>query len=326
VLITGASRGLGLDLARLYAKRGDHVAICARDPDELERVRRELEQSGGSVLAEVCDASDAEQVAQLVQRVHDVLGPIELLITCAATIQVGPVEHMTTQDFEEAMAGIFWTTYHPTMAVLPSMRQRREGQIVHVTSFGGRFATPHMLPYCAAKFAATGFSEGLRAELRSQGIRVTTITPGFLRTGAQVNAPFKGDQEKEFTWFAAGLTLPLLSLSSEVAAKRIARAAELDRAESTLTAGVRAVIIAKAMAPGLVSTLAALHNRLLPKASSGSQARRGIDVANSSSSKLVRHLERLGRKNAQRHNAYPGPLNVARAASQHDGSPSGLEA
>jgi short-subunit dehydrogenase len=310
VLITGASRGLGLDLARLYAERGEQVAICARDEDEVERARRELAQTGARIHAEVCDAADPQQVERLVAHVNDTLGPVDMLITCAATIQVGPLEAMTTRDFEEAMAGIFWTTYHPTMAVLGGMRARGRGHIVHVTSFGGRIAAPHMLPYCAAKFAATGFSEGLRAELLPHGIQVTTITPGLLRTGAHVNAPFKGQHEKELLWFSAGLNLPLISLSSEAAAKRIARAIDRKRAESSLTLGIRAAIVAKALMPDLVSKLTALQARLLPKPNGSTEARRGIDVARAASSPLVRRIERWGRPNAERHHAYPGPLSV----------------
>jgi short-subunit dehydrogenase len=220
---------------------------------------------------------------------------------------------MVSRDFEDAFKGIFWTTYHPTMAVLPGMRARRAGQIVHITSFGGRFATPHLLPYCVAKFAATGFSEGVRAEVRGQGIRVSTITPGLLRTGAHLNVPFKGKHEREFLWFAAGTTLPGLSLASEVAAERIARIIERGQAESTLTAGVRAAVIAKAVAPGFMSRVQALQNRLLPKArgAAAQTTRRGIEVVQGSSSAWIKGLERFGRKNAERHHAYPGPIRVA---------------
>ena len=118
-------------------------------------------------------------------------------------------------DFEDALRQIFWTTYHASMAALPVMRKQKSGHIAHVTSFGGKVSVPHLLPYCTAKFAATGFSEGLRAAVAKDGIRVTTITPGIMRTGAHVNAPFKGDQEAEYAWFAAGATLPLVSLASE---------------------------------------------------------------------------------------------------------------
>jgi NAD(P)-dependent dehydrogenase (short-subunit alcohol dehydrogenase family) len=308
VLIVGSSRGLGLDLARAYARRGALVAVCARDPDEVARAASELADLGGSVLAEVCDATDAAQVGRMIDNVERQVGAIDVLITCAATIQVGPLECMTDADFEEAMRQIFWSAYYPTMAVLPGMRARRHGRIAHVTSFGGKLAVPHMLPYSSAKFAATGFSAGLRAEVAKDGIRVTTVAPGLLRTGAHVNAPFKGQQAKEYTWFSAGAVAPLVSLPSEVAADRIIRAIDRGAAEVTFSVGVRAAIILQAVFPGVMSKLLALQNRLLPSARGGSvEAQPGQEVARRSNSRLVNAIDRYGRRNAERHHAYPGP-------------------
>jgi NAD(P)-dependent dehydrogenase (short-subunit alcohol dehydrogenase family) len=317
VLLVGASRGLGLDLARLLAAQGCKLAICARDPDELERARVELVATGAAVFAQVCDATREHQVSELVAAVLQRFGSLDMLITCAATIQVGPVEMMSKADMEEALAQIFWTAYHPTMAVLPHMQQRKAGRIVHISSFGGKLGLPHLLPYSTAKFALTGFSASLRGEVAKDGISVTTITPGLLRTGAHVNAPFKGQRQKEYLWFSAGATLPLVSLSSESAARRILRAAGRKRPESTLTAGIRGLVIANAIVPGVMARLFALENELLPSASGGTtEARRGADVAQRSRSRLVRAIDRLGRRNAVKHHAYPGPLQVDRPASE----------
>lgn len=312
IAIVGGSRGLGLDLAREAAEAGARIALCARDPVEVERARDALEKMGATVFAQTCDASRSEEADRFVRGALVQLGPIDMLITCAAIIQVGPLETMQRSDVEEALAQIFWTAYHPTMAVLPSMRARRAGRIVHVSSFGGQLGVPHMMPYCTSKFALTGFSASLRAELAKDGITVTTITPGLLRTGAHVNVPFKGQQEKEFLWFSAGATLPLVSLPSRQAARRILRHALRGDAESTLTPAIRLLVIANAVAPGLVSRMLALQNRLLPSAEHGETAgRRGMDVASSSRSRLVRALERYGRPNAEAHHAYPGPVHIA---------------
>ncbi len=311
VLIAGGSRGLGLDLGRQLAARGCKLAICARDPDEVERARVELTERGAAVFAAVCDLTQRAEVEHFVRATLERFGSLDMLLTCAATIQVGPVEMMTEHDVEEALAQIFWSAYYPTMAVLPHMRERRRGRIVHVSSFGGKLGLPHMLPYCTAKFALTGFSASLRAEVAKDGISVTTVAPGLLRTGAHLNSPFKGQHDKEFLWFAAGLTLPLVSLASERAAKRILRAAEQRRAETTLTMGVRALVIANALSPQLVARLMALQNRFLPSALGGSlEPQRGMDVAARSRSRLVRAIDNIGRSNAQLHHAYPGPVHV----------------
>lgn len=311
VLISGGSRGLGLDLGRELARRGCKLAIYARDFEEVERARFELTNLGAAVFAGTCDATKRKEVERFVQDTLERLGSIDMLITCATTIQVGPFDVMTEADMHEAMAHIFWSAYYPTMAVLPHMREQRKGSIVHISSFGGKIGLPHLLPYCSAKFALTGFSATLRAEVAQYGIRVTTVTPGLLRTGAHMNAPFKGQHEKEFLWFSAGATLPIVSLASEQAAKRILRAAERGAAETTVTPFIRAAVIANAIAPSWVSSLLAMQNRFLPSARGASlTAKRGMEVAAGSRSRLVRALDKLGRPNAELHNAFPGPVHV----------------
>jgi NAD(P)-dependent dehydrogenase (short-subunit alcohol dehydrogenase family) len=311
VLIIGGSRGLGLDLGRELAKAGCKIAFCARDASEVERARAELAATGAAVYAARCDATQPDQVEEFVQQTLHRFGSLDMLITCAATIQVGPHEAMDEHDVEDALEQIFWSAYHPTMAVLPHMRERKGGRIVHVSSFGGKLGLPHLMPYCTAKFALTGFSASLRAEVAKYGVSVTTITPGLLRTGAHVNAPFKGQREKEYLWFTAGIALPLVSLPSHVAARRILRAATRGEAESALTAGTRMLVLANALAPNLMARMLALQNALLPSADGGShEARLGMEVAAQSSSHLLRALDEYGRPNAIAHDQYPGPLDV----------------
>jgi NAD(P)-dependent dehydrogenase (short-subunit alcohol dehydrogenase family) len=309
--VVGGTRGLGLDLAREFSRLGYRVALCARDPDEVARAHTELAAGGADVLARVYDAALPEDMARFVGEVVAHFGALDVLATCAATIQVGPLEAMTQRDFEDSLTQIFWTTYHPTMAALPVMRRQKRGHIAHVTSFGGKVSVPHLLPYCTAKFAATGFSEGLRAAVAHEGIRVTTITPGIMRTGAHVNAPFKGEHEREYSWFATGATLPFVSLASETAARRIVRAVERGAAECTLAASIRWLVIANTLSPSLTSRALTLANMLLPGASGATTAERGADVAARSSSRWVRTLDSIGRPNAERHHAYPGPVNLS---------------
>ena len=90
-------------------------------------------------------------------------------------IQVGPLEHMQTEDFENAMATHFWGPLHLMLACLPAMRRRGFGRIVNVSSIGGRIAVPHLAPYSASKFALVGLSDAIRAEAAAHGIRVTTV-------------------------------------------------------------------------------------------------------------------------------------------------------
>ena len=105
-------------------------------------------------------------------------GPVDVLVNNAGVIEVGPAETMTLGDYEEAMAVNFWGVVYPTLAVLPAMRERGRGRIVNITSIGGRLGVPHLVPYSASKFAALGFSQGLRAEERRHGVVVTSVVPG----------------------------------------------------------------------------------------------------------------------------------------------------
>src|SRR5205807_1998888 len=121
---------------------------------------------------------------------------------------------------EEAMRVMYWGPLYAMLAVLPQMRARREGRIVNISSIGGRVPVPHLLPYVGGKFALTGLSDGMHAELAKDGIRVTTVCPGLMRTGSPPNADFKGQHRKEYAWFAISGALPLFSISAERAARR----------------------------------------------------------------------------------------------------------
>jgi short-subunit dehydrogenase len=264
VLITGGSRGLGLVLARQLARAGANLAICARDEDELRRAEAELKACGAQVLSVSCDVTDDEQVERMVDQVESRMGPIDVLINNAGTIQVGPVEEMTIADFEEAMRVHFWAPLYTTLAVWPSMAGRRGGRIVNISSIGGKISVPHLLPYNASKFALVGLSEGFRAELAKSGIAVTTVCPGLMRTGSPRNAFFKGRHRLEYTWFSIGDALPGLSMSAERAAEKILEATRHGDPEVVLSLPAKVAATVHGVAPGLVARVMSLVNRLLP--------------------------------------------------------------
>ena len=122
----------------------------------------------------------------------DEIGQIDVLVNNAGIIQVGPLDTMTAEDFRRALQTHFWGPLNTILAVLPQMRMRKAGRIVNISSLGGRVSIPHLLPYSASKFALVGLSKGLHSELRKEGITVTTVCPGLMRTGSPRNAEFKG--------------------------------------------------------------------------------------------------------------------------------------
>jgi len=208
VLITGGSRGLGLALARRFQKEGCRVAICARDAEELARAREDL----GSAMTVQCDVTQQDQVERMIADVERRFGRIDILVNNAGQIQVGAIQDVTIEDFERAMDVMFWGTVYPSMALLPDLLRRRHGHIVNITSIGAKVSVPHLVPYSSAKYAAAGFSEGLRSELNGTGVLVTTIAPGLMRTGSYNAAEFKGQREAESTWFSLGASLPPMSM------------------------------------------------------------------------------------------------------------------
>jgi NAD(P)-dependent dehydrogenase (short-subunit alcohol dehydrogenase family) len=303
VLITGGSRGLGLCLAREFARQRCRLVLCARDPRELQQAERDIASRDAAVLTIPCDVSDREQVEQMIATAIDRMGRIDILVNNASIMQVGPLETMTLEDFESALANNFWGGVYATLAVLPHFRQRRWGHLVNITSIGGKIAMPHLLPYDAAKFAMVGFSEGLHAELARENIIVTTVIPGLMRTGSPINAFFKGQSGREYSWFTLGDILPLTAISAQRAARRIVLATRRGEAEVTLSWLARFVRLTHDLFPSLTSELLTLVNRLLPDAEGASttQSMRGSEVA-WAAPKVSRIIER----DAQRFNQHGG--------------------
>ena len=302
VLITGSSRGLGLALAREFAALGSRLVLCARDEQELQVAAESLASQGATVLAIPCDLGNRQQVEQMVHQATQRFGGIDLLINNAGIITVGPLESQTLEDYEQAMQVMFWGTVYPTLALLPQMIERRAGAVCNITSIGGKISVPHLLPYCCAKFAAVGFSEGLRAELRRYGIKVTTVVPGLMRTGSHVNAYFKGNNQAEYSWFSLGATLPLVSMDATRAARKIVRAVRAGRSEIILTPQARMAATVHGIAPGLTTEALALVNRLLPSPSSHRQRHLGKESETAVSRSF---LTRLGEKAATELNQSP---------------------
>jgi short-subunit dehydrogenase len=278
VLITGASRGLGLALAEAFGKLGAKLAIVARDPWELDRAKALLAQRGAAdVLVIPADLRKREEAEQAIARAAEHFGRIDVLVNNAGVITVGPVESQTAQNFHDVMESNFFTGVHCALAAAPQMLARRSGMIVNIASIGGKVAVPHLLPYTASKFAVVGFSEGLHAELRAKGVHVLTVCPGLMRTGSHLSAYFSGDREREYGWFSLSANLPGVSTSAACAARRIVRAVQSRETEIAITP--QAIVASRLahLAPEIVVRAMSMVNRVLPGASGekGEQQRGG---------------------------------------------------
>lgn len=292
VLISGASRGLGLALARAFAEEGADLVLLARDTERLRAAAEELSAGGAEVLAVGCDIRIRDEVRQQIAEILRQKPIIDVLVNNAGVIQVGPLEHMKVDDYEESMRVHFWGPLYLIQEILPHMQRRKEGRIVNIASIGGKVAVPHLAPYVASKFALVGLSRAMRTELIKDGIYVTTVCPGLMRTGSHVNAQFKGKHEREFALFSIANASPLLSISSARAARRIVEACRRGRAEIVITAQARAMDLANAVFPGLLSEALGLLGRALPgpQGAEGDFVKRGWQSRSTVSPSLLTRL------------------------------------
>ncbi len=288
VLITGGSRGLGLALADRYARSGAKLVLAARDVEELTAARHTLLDRGSiesvdDVLLIPADLTDADQALMLIDHAVSHFGRIDVLINNAGIIEVGPVENQPLAAYRRAMATNFFAALHTTHAALPHLLRRNpihgDAAVVNIASIGGKFAMPHMLPYVASKFALVGFSEGLHAELRHKGIRVTTVCPGLMRTGGEAHADYTGQIKKEQRWFTLAARTPILTASVRHAANRIYNAVAAGRAEITITPQAWLAARIAGLAPSTTQFVASLANQLLlPEPSSNDQLTLGFTL------------------------------------------------
>jgi short-subunit dehydrogenase len=308
VVITGGSRGLGLAMARVFLRRGAKVALLARDPEALERARQLL-AGHGMVFVRPCDVRDETQVKQTIIDVRQELGEIDVLVNNAGTLTVGPMDTMTADEYREALNVFFWAPFYATMEVLPTMRQRRSGRIINISSIGGKISIPHLLPYSVGKFALAGFSEGLRAELIKDNVYVTAVYPGLMRTGSPRNADFKGKHRAEYTWFVLTDAAPGLSINADRAARQIVNACEYGKAELIITLPAKVAVKMHALFPGAASMFLAAASRLLPDAQ-GAADNAKQKGAQSATPITDSWLTTLDDHAAKKNNQVPNPIPV----------------
>ena len=279
-LITGGSRGLGLQIAKEICARRGKVVLLARDTDELANAKSNLDHFGTEVLPIQCDLLETAQIQSAVQQALQRFGRIDILVNNAGTIEVGPLAHMQFKDFDRAMRLHFWAPYILQFLIVPHMRAKGGGRIVNISSIGGRIAVPHMAPYSASKFALAGFSDATRAELAADKIYVTTVTPGMMRTGSEVHAKFKGDHAAEYRWFNSSMKIPFASISVERAARKIVNACARGRPVLVVPFTAQLIIAANATFPNLLARAMKIFTRGLPRevSSSGNESRSGAEI------------------------------------------------
>jgi len=181
-LITGASSGIGRNVALGLSRMGARVALLARRTAHLDQLKREIEAGGGEALALGADVTRPDEVRASVDHMLEVFGAVDILVNSAGVLIQGSVETMKPADLRRMMEVNLQGTLHTIQAVTPLMRAQARGNIVNIASLAGRRGMPPLGGYCATKFAVVGLTEAFRVELYGSGITVSLIMPGIIDT------------------------------------------------------------------------------------------------------------------------------------------------
>jgi len=181
-LVTGASRGIGFAIARSLGSMGAKVALCARDPQKLAAAKAELERAGTSVIAVPADLSRPAEIAPLVQKAEQALGPIDILVNNAGIGIFGPIQQATEADWDAVLDTNLKAVFLLSRAVAPGMISRGSGHIINIASLAGKNSFAGGGIYCASKWGLLGLTECMAEDLRAHGVRVSAICPGSVAT------------------------------------------------------------------------------------------------------------------------------------------------
>ncbi|HEY9791585.1 MAG TPA: SDR family oxidoreductase [Candidatus Obscuribacterales bacterium] len=244
-IITGASTGIGKAMALQLAK--DHkakLAINARSEVDLEAVAFDIRKAGGEAVTISGDISDESVRGKLVETCKSSFGEIDMLVNNAGFAKPGLMQNLSPGDWRHVFDVNVFAPVELTYALLPDFLSRKQGTIVNIASVAGKLAFPGSVCYASSKFALTGFSEGMAAELGPKGIDVITVCPGLVRT----EFFRKNNNSKDITAMAEQGTLEgwvikhMLSISSEEAADSIIKACERGGCQEIVLTGAGKVI------------------------------------------------------------------------------------
>ena len=196
-LVTGAGKGIGRAVALALAAEGVQVGILARTDSDLQVLAAEIIAAGGTVATAVADVADRTAVNLAVAKIHQELGPINILINNAGIGSFAKFLEMEPEQWEHIIQVNVLGTYYVTRAVLPDMIGRQTGDIINISSTSGQRAAAGSSAYSASKFAVLGLTEALMQEVRKHNIRVTALTPSTVATPlALENKLTDGNPEK----------------------------------------------------------------------------------------------------------------------------------
>jgi NAD(P)-dependent dehydrogenase (short-subunit alcohol dehydrogenase family) len=253
MLVTGASSGIGHDIALVLAGLGVEAALVARRRALLDDLAAAIRDRSGHALVLTADITRRDEVRQAVARILDEFGHIDILINCAGVLETGSIETMDPQSLCRMLDVNLLGTLHTIQAVLPSMRRAASGSIVNIGSLAGRRGMPPLGGYSATKFALVGLTEALRVELFATGVHVALVMPGVVDT-PMIREDGAGDHQ--------GLSELIVPMPTRWVTWAVIAALILRLTEVDVPPGAAVAEKLAALFPGVTDALLAIGNRL----------------------------------------------------------------
>lgn len=194
VIVTGASSGIGEDVALGFARQGARVALLARRKERLEDLASRITLAGGRAVAISCDVTKRSEIDTAIELVNRAFNRVDILVNSAGLLIPDLVEKIRPEDLERMMNVNLYGALHATQAVIPVMRKQGSGSIINIASLAGRRGVSPLGGYSATKFAMIGLTEALRMEMFGTGIRVSLVTPGVIDTPMTTDARINSEE------------------------------------------------------------------------------------------------------------------------------------
>jgi short-subunit dehydrogenase len=242
IIITGASSGIGWELAQRLAEKGARLLLASRNSERLQTLETTIRQGGGEAYTCPMDVTQSEDRSRMIEAAHSRLGGLDMLINNAGVGAMGFFADAARERLGRIFDVNFFGVTELTRLALPLLVQGKNPMVVNVGSILGRRGIPGCTEYCASKFALSGWSEGLRAELAQSGVHVLLANPGSTRTSFRDNLI---ENQLSFGWQGGGMT-------ADRCARIIVRAMEQRRNEVIMTAQGKMLIWLNRLLPRVV--------------------------------------------------------------------------
>lgn len=249
VLITGASSGIGAEMAREFARQGADVVLTARRKERLESLAKDIRSMGRKALPVQCDVTQDGDMERAVETTHAELGPLDVVVANAGFGVAGNVDSLTIDDFRRQNETNFYGVLRTIYATLPDLKQTK-GRLAVVGSAAGYVSSPGSVPYSISKFAVRALCEGLVHELKHEGVSVTLISPGFVASEIRQvdNQGTYHEDKKDFA--PSWIVMP-----TDKAARQMVRGIAKRKREQIITFHARVFIWLRHWTPWLLNIL-----------------------------------------------------------------------